>query len=98
MSNPQSLSAKFGIPAVIPINDHKRYSYCSAYEATLEDVTPDGKIATYRGVCNCKHVYMERLNVEELRRKTKVSIKGESYVYEYDDKKVPDGSNGLEEY
>lgn len=41
------LSARWGIPAVIPINNHKRYSWCDAMEATLEDVTPDGKFATY---------------------------------------------------
>lgn len=93
----QSLSAQYGIPAAIPINDHKRYSYCSAHEALLEDVSDNGRIAVYKGVCSCRHVYMERLEVAELKRKTKVVIKGDSFVYEYDDKKQSD-DNILEEY
>ncbi len=96
--NALALSAKYGIPAAIPINDHKRYSYCDAHEATLEDVSPDGQFATYRGVCSCRHVYMERFEVEELKRKTRVVIAGSDYKYEYDDGKVNSSDSQLEEY
>lgn len=94
----KSLSAQFGIPAAIPINNHKRYSFCDANEALLEDVTPDGRIATYRGVCSCRHTYMEKFQVEELRRKTKVVIESGEYVNKFSEAKVNSDSAGLEEY
>lgn len=82
-----ALSARYGLPPVIPITDHKRYSYCDAREAILVDVSPDGKYATYQGTCTCGHLYREKREVEELRQKTKVVLNADgSMAYQYDPK------------
>lgn len=96
MDRSKSLSAKYGIPETIIINDEKRFPGCDAHEAILQDVSPDGRTATYAGVCAVRHSYQEQFEVEELKRRTKVKIANGEAVYVLEDKQVNSGE--LEEF
>lgn len=92
------LSTKYGIPRAVIINDQNRHPACDAHEATLIDVSPDGKTATYKGACNVGHHYSRTLDVQELKSKTRAVIVNGELVYEHEDKVKNTGENELEEY
>lgn len=96
MEKAKSLSAQWGIPQALVVNDAKRYPNCDAHEAILQDISPDGRTATYKGVCAQGHIYREEMEVEELRRKTKIKILNGKQVYTLEDDKVNSGE--LEEF
>lgn len=94
MDGSKSLAARFGIPAAIPIPDHRRYTYCNAVEAVLVDVSPDGQLATYSGTCACGHLYTDKIATEELRRRSSISLVNGEPELVYNAVKVNKGSLG----
>lgn len=52
-----------GLPQQIPIDNHKRYSYCNARYAHFTGIE-DGK-ALYQGECSCGHIYIEEIELTE---------------------------------
>lgn len=63
-----------GLPLTIPIDNHKRYSYCDARTADFTGI--EGGKAMYKGECHCGHLYQEsiQLNTEQLKKLQSVAI------------------------
>lgn len=55
--------ASIGLPLVIPIDNHKRYSYCNAFSAHFTGI--EGNKAIYEGECKCGHIYEEQIELNE---------------------------------
>jgi hypothetical protein len=64
--------ANLGLPLTIPIDNHKRYSYCSAYTAFFTGI--EGDKAIYQGECNCGHIYREEVQLNEAQLKKLQSV------------------------
>jgi hypothetical protein len=88
----ESKAADLGIPMKMMVNDDLRYSYCSAFEATLASI--EGQTAIYQGVCANGHHYKMDFEIAELQRKA--SIMNGEIVFGGDDKGYK--AQDLEEY
>lgn len=85
-----SLAEQYGLPATIPINDAKRQAGCKARSAELASI--EGDYAIYRGVCDMKHAYTERVLIKKIKEKVK-EVKTEEVVIENGEIKLGAGNS-----